>query len=532
MFTTWKSFLLVLAPVWIALVGFYLGEDMHRNRFIPFSIDLLTLDTRSISNLLQNGSVTTVQLIEEYLHRIALDNVEGLGLRPILSLTSRDLLLREARQLDERSANMAPFEGNMATEAKLGMPTSAGAYALQNASATSDAFLIAKAREAGLLLMGKANLGSETMISAHHGPAWVEKPSLPMIARLYQLSCVLHCSVWLQNLHWVAVTSRHITVFHFLRLPAVFAKSAWDIASMLSVVSGPDVNDPITLEGAPYAKNFLPNLTRSWSDFRIGIVDRPWFWEINDGFSGDQEERDGEEKAELGAVIVDNVRMPSADLSNTEVPSLMGRIIRYEMKPGTEKFLQSLSGTNIKTLVGLVKRNQEHPDLAGSKKYPGEKYLERAPRETISDKEYEAALAQAHKLGVEEGLRLIFDKYDLDAIVTPAWTQMSIYAAWPGSPTATVPLGQYKNKKPYGLGFVGRRFSDEQLLQIMNLQAVLTNMRGAGNERSRDLRGIFWDDSSIILVPSCQLWECFNLVSDILESNLSMGLGALPFVAF
>jgi hypothetical protein len=101
MFTTWKSLLLVLVPVWIALVGFYLREDVHRNRFIPSSIDLLTLDARGISNLLQNESVTTVQLVEEYLHRIALDNVEGLGLRPILSLISRDLLLREARQLDE-----------------------------------------------------------------------------------------------------------------------------------------------------------------------------------------------------------------------------------------------------------------------------------------------------------------------------------------------------------------------------------------------------------------------------------------------
>jgi hypothetical protein len=54
----------------------------------------------------------------------------------------------------------------------------------------------------------------------------------------------------------------------------------------------------------------------------------------------------------------------------------------------------------------------------------------------MSDKEYEAALARAHKLGVEEGLKLVFDKYDLDAIVAPAWTQMSIYAAWSGeSPT-------------------------------------------------------------------------------------------------
>lgn len=50
----------------------------------------------------------------------------------------------------------------------------------------------------------------------------------------------------------------------------------------------------------------------------------------------------------------------------------------------------------------------------------------------MSDKEYEAALARAHKLGVEEGLKLVFDKYGLDAIVAPAWTQMSIYAAWSG----------------------------------------------------------------------------------------------------
>ncbi len=64
--------------------------------------------------------------------------------------------------------------------------------------------------------------------------------------------------------------------------------------------------------------------------------------------------------------------------------------------------------------------------------YPGQKYLEQALKENMSDKEYEAALARAHKLGVEDGLNLVFDKYDLDAIVAPAWTQMSIYAAWSG----------------------------------------------------------------------------------------------------
>lgn len=101
MFTNWKPVFLILTLVWIALLGFWLGEDVHRNQFIPPSIDLLTLEARDISNLLQNGTVSTVQLVEEYLHRITLDNVEGLGLRPILSLTSCDLLLRDAHQLDE-----------------------------------------------------------------------------------------------------------------------------------------------------------------------------------------------------------------------------------------------------------------------------------------------------------------------------------------------------------------------------------------------------------------------------------------------
>jgi hypothetical protein len=37
------------------------------------------------------------------------------------------------------------------------------------------------------------------------------------------------------------------------------------------------------------------------------------------------------------------------------------------------------------------------------------------------------------------------------------------------APTATVPLGKYRGGKPYGLGFVARRFNDEKLLQIMKL---------------------------------------------------------------
>ena len=46
----------------------------------------------------------------------------------------------------------------MATEAGLGMKTTFGASAFHNASANEDAFIVKKLREAGMMVLGKANL--------------------------------------------------------------------------------------------------------------------------------------------------------------------------------------------------------------------------------------------------------------------------------------------------------------------------------------------------------------------------------------
>lgn len=46
----------------------------------------------------------------------------------------------------------------MATEAGLGMKTTFGASAFYNASANEDAFIVKKIREAGMIVLGKANL--------------------------------------------------------------------------------------------------------------------------------------------------------------------------------------------------------------------------------------------------------------------------------------------------------------------------------------------------------------------------------------
>ena len=46
----------------------------------------------------------------------------------------------------------------MATDQSPGMSTSSGAFALQNATASQDAHIVAKAREAGMIILDKSNL--------------------------------------------------------------------------------------------------------------------------------------------------------------------------------------------------------------------------------------------------------------------------------------------------------------------------------------------------------------------------------------
>ena len=99
--------------IWLMLLSclavplaIWLGRDPHQNHFLPRSLDLLTLGSQELSLLLQNGSINSVQLVQEYLRRIELDNEEGLRLRAVLTLVPRGSAIATAKLRDiERSQN-------------------------------------------------------------------------------------------------------------------------------------------------------------------------------------------------------------------------------------------------------------------------------------------------------------------------------------------------------------------------------------------------------------------------------------------
>lgn len=163
---SWLALTLIVTGI---LLGILLAQDFHRNTTLLSSIDLLTATAQELSQLLSDISISSLQLVEEYHKRAQLDDTQGLSLRAILSLTPKPITLATARARDnERRKGVfrGPLhgipvfiKGNMATGPDLNMTTSFGAYAFENATAGQDAFLVAKAQEVGMIIIGKANLG-------------------------------------------------------------------------------------------------------------------------------------------------------------------------------------------------------------------------------------------------------------------------------------------------------------------------------------------------------------------------------------
>ena len=83
-------------------------------KLIPSSIELLSATTTDLLTLLENRTVTSVQLVQEYQRRIARDNRRGLWLNAILSTAPEENVLQIAQERDEQRARgelLGPLHG-------------------------------------------------------------------------------------------------------------------------------------------------------------------------------------------------------------------------------------------------------------------------------------------------------------------------------------------------------------------------------------------------------------------------------------
>jgi len=102
--------------------------------------DPLTVSAFELSEMLNAGAITSVEIVEAYLHQIEQHNRRGRRLRALISVAPRHELIRIARRLDDeraRGKRRGPLHGipivlkdNIMTDANLGMDTTVGTCAL------------------------------------------------------------------------------------------------------------------------------------------------------------------------------------------------------------------------------------------------------------------------------------------------------------------------------------------------------------------------------------------------------------------
>ena len=130
---------------------------------MPSKFPVVEKNIAQLRSALEAGEVTSVQLVEAYLQRIAAYDSSGIKLNALVELNENALV--EAAASDARRTagkTLGPLDGIPFTAKDSykvkGMSVAAGSPAFEHLVATSDAFSIKVLREAGCVLIGLTNM--------------------------------------------------------------------------------------------------------------------------------------------------------------------------------------------------------------------------------------------------------------------------------------------------------------------------------------------------------------------------------------
>ncbi len=506
--------------IWIRIYPiiflFLLVSCQPRSREIQLpeteNFKFLEYDISQIQKGYTEGLFTVRELVKAYLNRIEAIDKNGPGLNSVICVNPDVVRIAEELDKEIKDGNIrGPLHGipvilkdNIDTRDK--MPTTAGSRALMNSFPLKDSYVAKQLRDAGAVIIGKANLSewanfrgelstsgwsgkggqtknpyvlSRNPCGSSSGSAVAVSANLTMLAIGTEtdssIVCPSHSNGIVGIKPTVGLVSRSgiIPISFTQDTPGPMARTVRDAAVCLGVLTGMDSTDEKTLLSDG---KFLRDYTRflkddGLKDKRIGVY-KPSLginFKVDALFS-----RAIETMKSQGAVIVE-----IGEISGNEVSNASFEIMLYEYKDGLNKYFRSLgTGSPVKSLEDLILFNKS--DSVELKSF-NQKYLEMAQEKgDLNSAEYKKALSSMIKGSREEGIDRVMDQHDLDAIIaptgSPAWEtdlingdsyQMgsSSPAARAGYPNITVPMG-FIDGLPLGISFFGRAWSEPALLEI------------------------------------------------------------------
>lgn len=454
------------------------------------------------------GDLNAEQVVRHYYGRIAKHNERGADLRAVTQLLPLAQAIAQARELDReraRGQSRGPLHGvpvllkdNIDTAD--GLANTAGSLLLQDHYPTTDAFIAARLRDAGAIIIGKANLsewanfrstnsssgwssyGGQTKnpfdttrstCGSSAGSAAAVSANLIPLAVGTETDGSLVCPAAITGIVTIKPTlgllSRTgiIPIAHSQDTAGPMARTLSDAVYMLDAMLGEDAND-----AASYAvtKPFAQHLKADGlQGKRIGIMrDLMGYHKGVDAvFEGQLQVLKN-----AGAVLVDDVSFVNGrNWGDDEFTVLL-----HEFKFGLADYFAQHPSAPYATLAELYADNERY--AASIMPYFGQELFQMAEARTEAQQgDYEAALARAKQAAGANGIDATLAQYDVDLLIAPttapAWKidlingdnysgSASSPAAVAGYPHISIPMG-FVDHLPVGMSFFASA-GDEGLL--------------------------------------------------------------------
>ncbi len=493
-------------------------EDETESEGSAFELEEATI--AELGGQMASGERTSAEITRLYLDRILALDRQGPTLRSVIETNPDALEIAEGLDAERAAGNVrGPLHGvpillkdNIATADR--NTTTAGSLALEGSIPGQDAFVAARLRRAGAVLLGKANLSewanfrsnrsssgwsgrggqcrnpyvlNRNPCGSSSGSGVATSANLCAAGVGTETDGSIICPSSANGLVGIKPTVGMVSRGGIVPISAIqdtagpMARTVSCAAALLSGMTGEDPLDPATAS-SPVPTDLTRHLggedpgggaASDLGGLRIGIG-RQFFG--RDSRVDAVMEEAIEALRSLGAEIVDPVEIAHRrEAGRHEYEAML-----YEFKAGLNEYLAGAGeDAPVRTLADVIAFNEAH--AAEEMPFFGQEILiEAEARGPLTEAAYRTARDTASRLSRAEGIDATLARHSLNAILGPsggpAWVTDLVHgdtfsvgsagaAAVAGYPNVTVPAGHIHGL-PVGVSFFGPAWSEPTLIRI------------------------------------------------------------------
>ncbi|MDQ8204680.1 amidase [Pelagicoccus sp. SDUM812003] len=478
----------------------------------PLSAKTFDLSTATIADIIDAtdaGALSSEKLVQLYLDRIEAYDKQGPKINSIFYLNEE--ALAEAKALDKERLNTgrrSPLHGIPVMVKDLidvkGFPTTAGFKPFGYPMPERDAEVIRKLKEAGAIVLAKVATvnwyGNGGFDSEQHPTGWTLNPyNIEHSPGSSSNGTGASIAAWFATVGLgtdtggsVQIPSSYSSLVGMVGTQGLVSRSGivprgptqdragpmtrsvYDTAALFSVIAGWDVEDLTTADGIGYfpESDWAELLgTPSLEGKRIGVL-REMIQDPSDPEVIERFEAAVQDLKDGGALVVDPI-LTGTNLREFSGSPITGTTHPYELVPASNAYLRRLGPDRpfetIQDMFEAAGMDIAHPRYVTAMSLPSP--------ETIEDYQGRHKLRLALRELIEETI----DKWQLDALVLPYRTlpppaistgrtsgdgDRNTLTSVTGLPGIIMPGGYTSENLPVGIQFVGKRFSDLDLLRV------------------------------------------------------------------